>query len=95
MLTVILIILLLCLQARNAGNKEAIRRGTLMKMLQVTAQTLPLYISKVPGEEPPPLCGAIPAKSSHVAKVNIRVCFHLLLYQDKLTRLENYALISV
>lgn len=55
-------------QARNAGNKETIRRGALMKMLQISAQTLPLFVSK-PGEKVPPLCGAIPAESSYVAKV--------------------------
>lgn len=57
------------LQARKAGNKEAIRRGTLMKMLLVTAQTLPLYVGKTPGAKPPPLCGSVPAESSYVAKV--------------------------
>merc|ERR1711911_368208 len=36
-----------------------------MKMLLTTAQTLPLWISKS-GQPPPPLCGAIPAESSHV-----------------------------
>lgn len=55
------------LQARNAGNKETIRRGALMKMLQISAQTLPLYVSK-PDEKTPPLVGAILADSSYVAK---------------------------
>ncbi|XP_044738666.1 SAGA-associated factor 29 [Chrysoperla carnea] len=55
------------LQARKAGNKEAVRRGTLMKNLITSAQTLPLFVGK-PGEKPPPLCGAIPADRSYVAK---------------------------
>jgi SAGA-associated factor 29 len=56
------------IQAKQAGNKEAIRRGALMKMLQTSAQTLPLWIGK-PGQDPPPLCGAIPSEFSYVAKV--------------------------
>lgn len=55
------------IQARNAGNKETIRRIALMKMLQTSAQTLPLFVSK-PGEKVPPLCGAVPAESSYIAK---------------------------
>lgn len=55
------------IQARNAGNKETIRRGALMKMLQISAQTLPLYVSK-PDEKTPPLVGAIPADNSYIAK---------------------------
>lgn len=55
------------IQARNAGNKETIRRGALMKMLQVSAQTLPLFVSKI-GEKVPPLCGAIAADSNYIAK---------------------------
>lgn len=39
-----------------------------MKMLESTAQTLPLFVSK-PGEKPPPLCGAIPADPNYIAKV--------------------------
>lgn len=57
------------IQARNAGNKETIRRGALMKMLQSTAQTLPLYVGKSPGAKPPPLCGAIPAEPTYIAKM--------------------------
>lgn len=38
-----------------------------MKMLQISAQTLPLFVSK-PGEKTPFLCGSIPADSSYVAK---------------------------
>lgn len=56
------------IQARNAGNKETIRRGALMKMLQGSAQTLPLWVGK-PDEKAPPLCGAVPADASYVAKV--------------------------
>ncbi|XP_053675579.1 SAGA-associated factor 29 [Anopheles nili] len=55
------------IQARNAGNKETIRRGALMKMLQISAQTLPLFVSK-PGEKIPHLCGSIPADSSYISK---------------------------
>jgi len=56
------------IQARNAGNKETIRRGAWMKMLLSSAQTLPLFVSKI-GEKPPPLCGAIPAEPNYYAKV--------------------------
>nr|CAG4641885.1 EOG090X0A1W [Eurycercus lamellatus] len=56
------------IQAKQAGSKETIRRGALMKMLLVTAQTLPLWISK-PGQQAPPLCGAVPADPSYVAKL--------------------------
>lgn len=56
------------IQARNAGNKETIRRGALMKMLLSTAQTLPLYVGKTPGAKPPP-CGAIPAEPTYIAKM--------------------------
>lgn len=38
-----------------------------MKMLEVSAQTLPLFVSKL-NERIPPLCGAVPAESSYVAK---------------------------
>ncbi|XP_037954815.1 SAGA-associated factor 29-like [Teleopsis dalmanni] len=43
-----------------------------MKMVQISAQTLPLFVSK-PGEKVPPLCGAIPADSSYIAKVGDNV----------------------
>nr|CAG4646436.1 EOG090X0A1W [Macrothrix elegans] len=56
------------IQAKQAGSKETIRRGALMKMLLVTAQTLPLWIGK-PGQQPPPLCGATPADPSYIAKL--------------------------
>ncbi|RZB39801.1 SAGA-associated factor 29 -like [Asbolus verrucosus] len=56
------------IQARNAGNKESIRRGTWMKMLLSSAQTLPLFVGKI-DEKPPPLCGAIPADPGYIAKV--------------------------
>ena len=32
------------LAARNAGNKETIRRGALMKMLATSAETIPLWV---------------------------------------------------
>lgn len=38
-----------------------------MKMLQITAQTLPLHVGK-PNEKAPPLCGAVPADSSYIAR---------------------------
>ncbi|CAG0878617.1 unnamed protein product [Darwinula stevensoni] len=44
-----------------------LRRGALMMLLQNVAVTLPLYVGKK-DEEPPPLCGAIPAESSYIAK---------------------------
>lgn len=43
------------------------RRGALMKSLQNAAQTLPLYVSKPEGRAPP-LCGAVPADSSYIAR---------------------------
>ena len=55
------------IQARNSGQKEMLRKGQLMKMLQISAQTLPLYVSK-PGEKIPPLVGCIPANSEYTAK---------------------------
>ncbi|XP_037089243.1 SAGA-associated factor 29-like [Pollicipes pollicipes] len=55
------------LQAKHSGNKETIRRGALMKMLQNTAQTLPLWIGS-PGDEPPALCGAVQAEPNYAAK---------------------------
>lgn len=41
-----------------------------MKMLLCTAQTLPLYVGKSPGAKAPPLCGAVPAESTYIAKVS-------------------------
>lgn len=55
------------IQARNAGNKETIGQGTLMKMLKMSAQSIPLFIGK-PGEKAPPLCGSIPCESNYIAK---------------------------
>jgi SAGA-associated factor 29 len=55
------------IQARNSGQKEMLRKGQLMKMLSISAQTLPLYVSK-PGEKIPPLVGSIPANSEYTAK---------------------------
>lgn len=42
------------IQARNSGQKEMLRKGQLMKILQISASTLPLFVSK-PGEKIPPL----------------------------------------
>lgn len=36
-------------------------------MLEISAKTLPLFVSKM-NERIPPLCGAIPAESSYIAK---------------------------
>lgn len=49
-------------------NTETFRRGALMKSLQTSALTLPLWIGK-PGEKPPALCGAVPPDSNYVANV--------------------------
>lgn len=38
------------IQARNSGQKEMLRKGQLMKILQISASTLPLFVSK-PGEK--------------------------------------------
>ncbi|XP_022921056.1 SAGA-associated factor 29 [Onthophagus taurus] len=56
------------IQTRHTINKDTIRRGPWMKMLLSSAQTLPLFVSKI-GEKPPPLCGAVPADPNYVAKV--------------------------
>lgn len=76
--------------ARNAGNKEAIRRGALMKMVQISAQTLPLFVSK-PGEKVPPLCGATPAESNYIAKVGDNVAALVKGVEDD----ENWILAEV
>ena len=56
------------LAARQNGNKENIRRAAHMKMLAISAQTIPLWVGQE-GEEPPPLCGAVPADPNYVAKI--------------------------
>lgn len=55
------------LKARSEGNREIFHRGALMKMLQVSAQTLPLWVGK-PDSKAPPLCGAVPADPNYIAK---------------------------
>lgn len=80
------------IQARNAGNKETIRRGALMKMLVNTAQTLPLYVGKTPGAKPPSLCGAIPADPTYVAKMGDMVA---ALVKDSDQDEENWILAEV
>ncbi|XP_065574051.1 SAGA-associated factor 29-like isoform X3 [Artemia franciscana] len=55
------------IQARQQGNKETMRRITLMKMLHQSAQTIPLWLGKE-GETPPPLCGSVSADSNYIAK---------------------------
>ncbi|XP_058832969.1 SAGA-associated factor 29-like [Topomyia yanbarensis] len=74
----------------NAGNKETIRRGALMKMLQISAQTLPLFVSK-PGEKISPLCGSVPADSTYVAKPGDMVAAHVKGLEDE----ENWILAEV
>ncbi|KAI1287989.1 SAGA-associated factor 29 [Halotydeus destructor] len=52
------------------NNKEtSLRRGALMKMLQQSAQTLPLFVACSRDESPPPLCGAVPAEFSYIVKM--------------------------
>lgn len=48
-----------------------------MKMLQGSAQTLPLWVGN-PEEKAPPLCGAVPAEPSYVAKVTYHHGTHRL-----------------
>lgn len=79
------------IQARQAGNKETIRRGALMKMLLSTAQTLPLYVGKTPGAKPPPLCGAIPAEPTYIAKMGDMVAALVKSNEDG----ENWILAEV
>ena len=55
--------------AKNLGNKETIRRGALMKMLATSAETIPLWVGK-DGEEPPPMCGAIPPEPNYAAQAS-------------------------
>lgn len=79
------------IQARQAGNKETIRRGALMKMLLSTAQTLPLYVGKTPGAKPPPLCGAVPAEPTYIAKMGDMVAALVKSNEDG----ENWILAEV
>lgn len=56
-------------RGRKGGmfNKEtSIRRGALMKMLQSSAQTMPLFIPRARKEGAPSLCGCIPAESNEI-----------------------------
>uniref|UniRef100_U5ET93 Putative saga-associated factor 29like protein n=1 Tax=Corethrella appendiculata TaxID=1370023 RepID=U5ET93_9DIPT len=78
------------IQARNAGNKETIRRGALMKMLQISAQTLPLFVSK-PNEKIPALCGCIPADALYIAKSGDMVAALVKVMDDE----ENWILAEV
>jgi len=55
------------LAAKASGNKENIRRAAHMKMLAISAQTIPLWVGQ-DGEEPPELCGAVQADQAYVAK---------------------------
>lgn len=80
------------IQARNSGQKEMLRKGQLMKMLQISAQTLPLYVSK-PGEKTkiPPLVGCIPANSEYTAKTGDMVAA-LTKVVDKGSDEENWVM---
>lgn len=78
------------IQARNSGQKEMLRKGQLMKMLQISAQTLPLYVSK-PGEKIPPLVGCIPANSEYTAKTGDMVAA-LTKVVDKGSDEENWVI---
>ena len=49
-----------------------------MKMLLSTAQTLPLYVGKTVGAKAPPLCGAVPAEPTYVAKVRYNAIRRIL-----------------
>lgn len=53
--------------SKNAGNKETIRRGALMKMLASSAETIPLWVGRDSESPPPPLAGAIPPEPNYVA----------------------------
>lgn len=55
----------------NVNNNQptgGVRRGALMKILQQSASSLPLFIPEILGEPAPHLCGRIPADQSYVAK---------------------------
>ena len=74
------------LAARAAGNKENIRRAAHMKMLASSAQTIPLWVGR-DDEEPPELCGCIPANSDYIAEPvsqNVFTSFCSLLYLTKI-----------
>jgi SAGA-associated factor 29 len=81
------------IQARNSGQKEMLRKGQLMKMLQINSQTLPLYVSK-PGEKIPPLVGCIPANSEYTAKSGDMVAA-LTKVLDKGSDEENWIMAEV
>ena len=50
-------------------KETSIRRGALMKMLQQSALTLPLFIRRNKEGKTPPLCGSVPAEPNYVGKV--------------------------
>lgn len=55
----------------NVNNNQStggVRRGALMKILQQSASSLPLFIPEKLGESVPALCGRVPADQSYVAK---------------------------
>ncbi|XP_039276848.1 SAGA-associated factor 29 [Nilaparvata lugens] len=55
------------IEAQVAGDEDTTRRGDLLDMILSSALSFPLWVGK-PGEKAPPLCGAIPADSSYIAK---------------------------
>jgi len=64
-----------------------------MKMVQLSAQTLPLFVGKL-GERAPALCGAIPAEGNYVAKVGLTIfrtiCLPNYLIGEKLFNGTNF-----
>ncbi|CAG0920292.1 unnamed protein product [Notodromas monacha] len=61
---------------KATGQHEVMRRGALMMLLQSSASTLPLYVTKgnncAPAAGPPALCGCIPAEANHVSKSKMK-----------------------
>lgn len=55
-------------ERKKFGNRDPVRRGDLMRDLQASAKTLPLFLGKA-GEKPPPLRGAVQAPLYYIAKV--------------------------
>jgi len=77
-------------QARSGGQRETFHRGALMNMLQISAQNIPLWVGK-PNSKIPPLCGAIPADPSYIAKPGDMVAALAKAVQDE----ENWILAEV
>lgn len=69
------------LAAKASGNKN-IRRAAHMKMLAISAQTIPLWVGQ-DGEEPPELCRAVQADQAYVAKAGDMVAALVKGPEDK------------